>query len=195
LNYKGREYGFGPSPPDQFSIHFAEEELAKEVSVPRAMFFITQNSHTPFETPTEVVDDWRELNDTENNVPVRSKIWAKPDFARYGDAIEYQLRFLSDFILKKGNDSDIFILVGDHQPASLSIPISKFETPIHIISKDVEFTRLFGEYGFKDGLSVAHSESPIAQEAVHWALLRALIGRYGEEGAKLPEFLPNGIPF
>jgi len=238
LNYQGREYGFGPSPPDQYAIHFAEEELrtsthinvvqqqpskhselsthdkdlkqeqiSKHVegsalkglsineSPPRAMFFITQNSHTPFETPTQVVDDWRELSDEKDRTSTKSKIWSKPDFARYGDAIEYQIRFLTDFILKKGRKDDIFILIGDHQPASLSIPISKFETPIHVISKDQEFVRLFNEYGFLEGMHPGGSKTPIAQEAIHWALLRSLIRRYGEEGAKLPDYLPNGIPF
>jgi len=215
LNYKGKEYGFGPSPPDQYALYFAEEALSiskhDQISQddknsdtadkilkedpPRALFFITQNSHTPFETPTEVVADWRELIDKDHAAASKSKIWSKPDFARYGDAIEYQIRFLTDFILNKGRKEDIFILVGDHQPASLSIPISKFETPIHVISKDREFVRLFSEYGFREGMYPGGSETPIAQEAIHWALLRSLIRKYGEEGAKLPDYLPNGIPF
>ena len=195
LEYTGPEYGFGPSPPDQYALHFAHEKIKRETEGPRAMFYITQNSHTPFESPTEVVDDWQSLRDENYTAPQKSKFWSRPNLDLYGEAIEYQLKYLTDFIRKRGEDDDIFILVGDHQPASLSIEVQKRETPIHIISKNKSFIDGWNEYGFVKGMNPAEAEKTIAQEAIHWALLRRLIGEYAKEGAKLPEFLPNGIPF
>lgn len=195
LAYRGPEYGFGPSPPDQYAVHFGKEVIDKETEGPFAVFYISQNSHTPFETPTEVVDDWRKLIDEDYVAPTQSKIWSRPKFDLYGEAISYQLRYLTDFIQKEGNDDDVFILVGDHQPASLSVPIQSFQTPIHVVSKDSDFMELWHEYGFNPGMSVGNESTPIRQEAILWALYRCLIKRYGGDEADIPEFLEKGIPF
>jgi phosphoglycerol transferase MdoB-like AlkP superfamily enzyme len=195
LEYEGPEYGFGPSPPDQYAINFAAEKIAAQKSGPHAMFYITQNSHSPFHSPTEVADDWKDLRQEDHPSAQKSKFWSRPDLNLYGDAIEYQLEYLTDFILKQGCDNDIFILVGDHQPASLSIDIERHETPIHIISKDKSFVEGWKEYGLYSGIDPSRMKEPIAQEAVHWALMRRLIGEYAGGDAIMPEFLPNGIPF
>ncbi len=195
LEYIGPEYGFGPSPPDQYAINFAGEKITSQTDGPYAMFYITQNSHTPFESPTEVAEDWWQLRDENFQTAQKSKFWSRPNLDLYGDAIEYQLKYLTDFILRSGGEEDIFILVGDHQPASLSIDIERHETPVHIIGRNKGFVERWKEYGLRHGMDPSASDVVIPQEALHWALMRCLIGEYAQKGAKQPDFLPNGIPF
>lgn len=195
LGYRGREYGFGPSPPDQYALHFAHEKVRNQCSGPFALFFITQNSHTPYETPVKVVKDWRALNDDRDENDKRSKIWSRPRFENYARAIDYQLEYLSDFIIRKGSNDDLFILIGDHQPPSISIEIESFETPVHILSKNRHFIRLFREYGFAESLMADTSSDRITHGALYWAFLRSLIRTSSRQQGSLPEFLPNGIPY
>jgi phosphoglycerol transferase MdoB-like AlkP superfamily enzyme len=195
IGYKGKHYGFGPSPPDQYAICYADQQITAAGTEPFALFFITQNSHTPYESPEKAVDDWRLLLDPGSEMKEPSKFWSKPDFGLYLDAIKYQLDYLTDFISKTGNERDIFILIGDHQPPSLSIPIDNFDTPLHIISKDKEFTELWSEYNFSPGLLCDPALDPIRHEALYTALRRTLIKRFGKKDTPLPVYLPEGIPY
>jgi hypothetical protein len=196
LEYSGVHYGFGPSPPDQYAIWKGDEMATKIIgNNPKAFFFITQNSHTPYESPETVADDWRSLNSGREVRKKESTFWSRPKFEKYGDAIEYQLKFLIDFIINKPTSDDIFILVGDHQPPSLSRTVENFDTPIHIISKDKAFIESWEAYGCVPGMIPDSSIHPIRQEALHWALLRTLIGSYADGQYSLPEFLEKGIPY
>ncbi|MDX1407589.1 MAG: hypothetical protein R3330_05630, partial [Saprospiraceae bacterium] len=195
LDYAGREYGFGPSPPDQYALNFALDSIRAEQSPPYALFFISQNSHTPYDTPQDVVDDWRSLRKPTASTNGRSLFWSKPKFADYGKAISYQLRYLIDAVIKQGGPQDIFLLVGDHQPASLSVPIETFHTPVHVIAQDQEFIRSMSTYGFSPGLLIRDTEQVTRHEALYWAFMRSFLGRYGNPQHQLPEYLETGIPY
>lgn len=195
LAYTGEHYGFGPSPPDQYAL-WKGDEMTSEIagSIPKAVFFITQNSHTPYDSPNAVAEDWRTLNTDSGVAKKSSAFWSRPKFEKYGEAIEYQLRYLVDFIVKKGTSNDVFILIGDHQPPSLSIVMPDFDTPLHVISKNLAFVESWHEYGLTPGF-IPDKKPVFRQEAMHWSMLRSLISNYAHETAKLPEFLPNGIPY
>jgi hypothetical protein len=195
LAYTGEHYGFGPSPPDQYAL-WKGDEMTSEIagSIPKAVFFITQNSHTPYDSPNAVAGDWRTLNTNSEVARKSSVFWSRPKFEKYGEAIEYQLRYLVDFIVKKGTSNDVFILIGDHQPPSLSIVMPDFDTPLHVISKNIAFVESWHEYGLTPGF-IPDKRTVFRQEAMHWSMLRSLISNYAHETTKLPEFLPNGIPY
>jgi hypothetical protein len=196
LKYNGQHYGFGPSPPDQYSLHFCEEKIRNKFgNKPFALFFITQNSHTPYETPEMVVENWKELQNREFVTNEKNKFWSKPDFDQYAKAIRYQMHYLSDFILKKGTDQDIFILVGDHQPPSLTKKIENFETPMHIVSKNAEFVDHFRERGFVKGLKVTGNHQPIRQEAFFSAFMQSMNFSFGKDKAVSLPYLKNGIEY
>ncbi len=196
LEYTGEHYGFGPSPPDQFAL-WKGDLLARDIAgeAPRALFFISQNSHTPYESPESIAEDWRSLNSPQDVSRKSSAFWSRPKFDKYGSAITYQLQYLVDFIVKSGTEKDIFILVGDHQPPSISVAFDNFETPLHIIAKDPAFLRHWGEYGLAPGLIPGATNTPLQQEALHWAMLRNMIRTYAPESSVLPAFLPHGIPY
>ncbi len=62
LNYVGQRYGWGPAPPDQYVVNFAEQHMEEGDDEPHLFFFITQNSHYPWMPIPEIADDWRTLN-------------------------------------------------------------------------------------------------------------------------------------
>jgi hypothetical protein len=196
LDYTGAHYGFGPSPPDQYAIwkgNTIVDQLAAET--PKAIFYISQNSHTPYESPVEITHDWKTLNDGSYVEKKPSAFWSRPKFEKYGDAIEYQLNYLTDFIMRKEAEDDIFILVGDHQPPSLSRRLDNFDTPLHVISKNAEFIKRWEEYGCAPGLVPDSKQAPIHQEALHWALLRTMIPSFAGTDRRLPEFLERWIQY
>ena len=193
FDYKGLLYGWGPSPPDQFSLNFANQHIReKQKGDPFTLFFITQNSHNPFLCPDEVSPDWRSLNDSTVNQSQDSRIFEKPNIESYKKSIQYQLEFLVNFIQKEGRAEDVFVIVGDHQPPLFPQPGAGFETPLHIIGKDSVLLQQFGEQNFSSGLEVKDTSEYIKHEGFYSLLLHHLAKRYGEDSESMPPYLPNG---
>jgi hypothetical protein len=114
--------------------------------------------------------------------------------SNYLNAIEYELGFLTDFILKTGDDKSVYVLIGDHQPQRVSRHNDGFDTPIHIISKDPALANAFLDYGFVTGLIVRDSQPTVRHEGFYSMFVRVLLAQYGK-GVKraLPGYLPSGI--
>jgi len=193
LDYKGPEYGFGPSPPDQFALWKASSLIAQQGKSPYALFYITQNSHSPFDGPDEVADDWRSLRDPERQSKPNARIWSRPDMNRYGRAIEYQLNFIVDYVLKNGSEDDVFILIGDHQPATLGMDIDSRETPMHVISRQEDYVKSWVEHGFAEGLDSSRCESPVHQAGILSIFRRTMLLNWGRSGTSVPNVQPEGI--
>lgn len=195
MGYRGPLYGFGPCPPDQYSLWYAANHLEEQKAAPHFVFFITQNSHSPFTGPEAVAANWRDLIDP--NAPMNThdsaSIFAKPLLSDYQKAIHYQLDFISDFITKKGNSEDLFILIGDHQPPVFPGPDADRATPIHIIHRSDVLVKSFEEYGFQAGMLPELNSTGMKHEALFSILVRSLMKHYGEDGVELPAFLPEGI--
>ena len=101
--------------------------------------------------------------------------------------------FLTDFVLKTGDEDSVFILIGDHQPQRVSRRSDGFDTPIHIISKDAALVDAFLDYGFARGLAVQNPTPTMRHEGFYSMFMRVLLTQYGQ-GVKLPpEYLPSGI--
>ncbi|KAA3624503.1 MAG: hypothetical protein DWQ02_22975, partial [Bacteroidetes bacterium] len=116
MNYTGPLIGFGPCPPDQYSLGFAKDFIKQKQSSPFCLFFITQNSHSPFNDPGAIRNKWSDWSDGTQVFQGSSSIFVNPKLEDYAEAIRYQMSFLTDFILKEGTEDDIFFLIGDHQP-------------------------------------------------------------------------------
>jgi hypothetical protein len=195
LDFQGPHYGWGPSPPDQYALYFAQDAITSGSDRPIFFFFITQNSHYPWVPLPEVVDDWRTLNvrGTEERVTLVDSIPHSLKRSNYLNAIDYELRFLTDFILKTGDDNSIFVLIGDHQPQQVSRRSDGFDTPIHIISKDAALVDAFRGYGFVRGLTVRDFTPTMRHEGFYSMFMRALLAQYGQDTETLPAYLPDGI--
>lgn len=195
LNYKGKMYGFGPCPPDQYALNFTHQLMREKAESPYFLFFITQNSHSPFQSPEAIVEDWQALNVPFGEAQFSSSIFVQPKLEDYKKAIHYQLSNITDFIQKQGSKNDLFIIVGDHQPPIFPAPKDGWETPIHIISKNEKFVQGFQEYGFTPGLFATLDIPSLKHEAVYSMLMRELLRQYGTDNSNLPEYHAEGIKF
>lgn len=189
LTYTGKHFGFGPSPPDQYSLNKAYELIKKKSgNNPFAMFWLTLNSHYPWDSPEEIIDSWKLLNEKQD------KYWIDNNLVnakKYEKAMMYQINFLIDFILKKGTENDIFVLIGDHQPFHIA-ELDNAKTPLHIISKDEQFVNAFEYFGFSKGLLPNNNYNVSLKHAGIQSLLIKIINEtYGTETSTT--YYKNGI--
>lgn len=191
LNYKGILYGFGPSPPDQYSLNYGLKFIKDNNSEPFSLFFISKNSHTPFFRPYKIKADWNAWNEIEG-VDQPARFFLKPTLENYLKAITYQLDYIFQ-IIEHGEGNDVYIIIGDHQPPALTA--QGFETPVHIISKDSTFIKGFENYGLTSGLLPDKTNTPLKHEGLYTMLLRELKRNYSSDSISLPDYLPNGIIF
>ena len=195
LNYVGPQYGWGPAPPDQFSLHFARQVMRRESGAPYLFFTITQNSHYPWTPLPALTDNWQRLNAPGDAPPAASELIEHSERRQnYWNAIEYQLETLTGFILSEPNEQAIFVLAGDHQPPRVSRREDGWDTPFHIIAKNDAFVASFGQFGFRSGLAVWESEPAFRHEGFYSLFVRQLLAAYGSGGA-LPPYLPEGVRF
>lgn len=195
LNFKGPRFGWGPAPPDQYALYYAHETVLKTLDKPFFFFFITQNSHYPWIPLPEVVDDWQTLNEPAEplDIPLPDPIPHQWKRQNYLNSINYELRFLTDYILQTGDDDSIFIIIGDHQPQQVSRRNDSFNTPVHILSRDGAFVEALLDYGFVPGLEVQEMTANLKHEGIYSMLVRVLLAQYGQGIRALPDYLPGGV--
>lgn len=195
MGFVGPRYGWGPAPPDQWVLYWSHEYLKSKTDKPLLFFTITQNSHYPWMPHPELVEDWRTLNQPgPEPAPVDPETIALDTMrANYLNAIDYQLRMLTEWILDVGDENSIFVLIGDHQPPAVSRRADGWATPVHIISKDAALIDAFAGYGFVSGLEVNHLEPSLRHEGFYSMFMRVLLGRYGVNRIAQPAYLPEGV--
>ncbi|MCX6050373.1 MAG: sulfatase-like hydrolase/transferase [Chloroflexi bacterium] len=195
LDFHGPMYGWGPTPPDQYTLNAANELLQKQTKQPLLFVTITQNSHYPWVPQPTMVADWHTLNQPSSTqtAPIVPATESATKRQNYLAAVEYQLRMLTDFILHNGQEDSLFILIGDHQPPQVSGRFDGWDTPVHIISKDQMFIDSFARYGFVPGLQVKSLQATLHHEGNYSLFVRALVERYGTDPVALPAYLPQGV--
>jgi hypothetical protein len=194
LNYTGRLYGFGPSPPDQYSLNFAGRYIDTDCHGPYALFFITQTTHNPFYSPDSLAPDWQSLNSEADSISYHASVFLKkPRITDYAKAVRYDLSVLVKFITQVPDSNAIFILIGDHQPPVITGPNDGFDTPVHIMSRNKEFIKTFLQYGFREGMKADEKAAPIRHEGIYSMFMREFVRFYGNEQSMLPEYRPYGI--
>ena len=72
--------------------------------------------------------------------------------SEYLQAELYQIGYLSQLITEVGDENDVFILIGDHQPFFYTTFEDSRQTPVHIISKNMKLLTLLNKAGFVKGL-------------------------------------------
>lgn len=197
LNYLGAQYGWGPAPPDQYVLNYANELLQESTDKPLLFVTITQNSHYPWLPLPTLVEDWRTLNlppaaETNANAEDPTQVAVQEKRTNYLRSIEYQLRMLTDFVLTNGGDNSIFVLMGDHQPPQVSRRDDGWATPVHVIGRDAALVDAFAEYGFGPGLEIDSLQTQLHHEGIYSLLMRVLLQEYGDNVADPPDFLPLG---
>ena len=192
MNYAGPVYGWGPSPPDQYTISFMREEAeTKRPNNPHLYFYITHNSHLPWaDTPT-VVQDWQSLATAPPAPPVAYDPNHESQEA-YLQSIFYQLEMVTQVILDGPADA-LYVVLGDHQPPLLAF--SDYEgtaTPLHIFSKNQALIDSFVNQGFAAGLTLG--EGSIKHEGFYSLFMQMLLHNYGGYDLdELPPIRPDGL--
>lgn len=197
LNYDGPLYGWGPSPPDQYTLDFIQD-LVRENVQPTFLFYLNQDSHYPWVPLPEQVDDSHKLaiSDAEGgrlNAEEKREVSIFQARENYIAALAHSFENFADFITNLDDPSAIVILIGDHQPPTVSRHEDGFETMLHIISRDKNFLENFNPYGFRDGLLLENQESQIAHAGLYSLFVRNLLARYGSEPNNLPPYLEQGL--
>ena len=197
LDYEGPLFGWGPSAPDQFTFGFIQEFVSQQEQ-PTFIVYLTQNSHYPWTPLPPVMDDWRELENLDIEEGVLSEAQTKDlslgeSRLNYLQAVGNTLDILGEFISSLEKENSVIVLIGDHQPPTISRREDGFETMVHIISQDVDLLASFHEYGFMEGLVLENLEPTIRHEGLYSLFVRNFVAQYGKSPWMLPTYLPDGI--
>jgi hypothetical protein len=191
MNYKGQMYGFGPAPPDQYILHKSLQKIEEQDVQPYSFFLLTQNSHSPFYSLPQFEEDWQDCNRAPDKVDEKgAKFISIPKLGNYFKAIDYELQTVFQFI-KAQDGNNVFIIFGDHQPPVFDEAKKGNETPIHIISKDVNFLNEWEKQGFTSGLMPDPKGKFFNFEGMLSLFIRAFVGTYSNE-KHLPDYKPFG---
>ena len=178
LGYSGRPFGWGKI-PDEWSLGYARDEVLAPLGSdePVFFFFMGVTTHAPWDEVPPDVDDWRELADDSLRAAERSGYLA---------TIEYEWTHLSRFIRDTADESSVYIVLGDHQPALRRRErASTYDAPVHVISRDAELVDYFADYGFAPGLFTESPEvSDLRHEGLYSLIISALVERHGTADAR-----------
>ena len=198
MDYNGKEFKYldvGSCPADQYVLHKSKELIMAKrgnSNVPYTNFYITMNSHYPYSSPVNIVEDWTNLS---SNVDYPTTGNGKNDLKnKYKNAIKYQLKSLFDYILKQDNNDTIYVLFGDHQPPFITDDNMGLETPMHIISSNEKLLQPFLEEGFINGLTIKNIDGyRIKHEGFLSLFMNGLNSAYGKKPEKKFEYYSDGI--
>jgi hypothetical protein len=146
--------------PDQYAVARFEQRFPRSAATPpRFVFMSTITSHFPFHPiPPFQPDRERLLRDQPFDAhEVAAALAEKIDwlnmFPGYQRMIDYQWRWLGDWLHRPLPRDTLFILVGDHQPtANISGEGASWDVPIHIVSRDANLLAGFVRQGFTRGM-------------------------------------------
>ena len=197
LNYEGPLYGWGPSPPDQYTLGFISE-LVHDTQQPTFVFYLNQDSHYPWIPLPPRVDDWHTLAtsdaaDERLSIEENRKVSIFQARENYLAALAHSFENLDDFITNLDDPNAIIILIGDHQPPTVSQDDASFATMLHIISRDTDFLANFKQFGFEDGLLLNNTETNLIHAGIYSLFIHNFLARYGSKTDDLPPYLAQGL--
>jgi hypothetical protein len=164
LAYRGPPLGYW-NIPDQFALaRFEHLHPRSSASPPRFVFFPTITCHLPFSPVPPYQPDWsRVLGDNPFDAAQLARARAErvnwldmfPDYLRM---VDYTYRWLGGYLRLPEPREAVYILVGDHQPASnVSGAGAPWDVPVHIVSRDPQLLARFTAQGFQSGLEPARA--------------------------------------
>jgi hypothetical protein len=141
-----------------------------------------------------LADDWRTLPTASQPPPPTERLSYDVLRQHYMAAVDYDLRAFVDFIVKQGDDNDLFVLIGDHQPARVARYSDGWDTPVHIISRNAALVDAFRPYAdFSYSLSTKDIEATLHHEGLYSLLMRVLLQQYGSDPTNIPAYEPGGF--
>ncbi len=174
LEYKGEGFGY-VTMPDQYTLTAFENNVRATASRPLMVHIGLMDSHAPWgplpiHQPWDTVNDGRVFDGTQRHGDTHS--WARPAPVRiaYGKSVDQTLKLVGEYLARYADDA-LFIVVGDHQPASVIdgwAPSS--EVPMHIVSADPELLERLPALNFNDGMRPLESAVALPMQSVRGML-------------------------
>ena len=122
-----------------------------------------------------------------NGETVSSQKLVTGDLIKMGQSI-------AEFHLDAFDENSIFVVLGDHQPPTLTYYGGDgLETQVHVISKNEAFINGFLPFGFDPGMEPDTNKVDLKHEGIYSLFMRQLLTHYGDNVQELPEYLPDGI--
>ncbi|MFB9953438.1 sulfatase [Rhizobium puerariae] len=170
LGYRGKPFNW-VTMPDQYTLS-AFERLERRGGggsegrpVMAEMALIS--SHAPW-TPVPSLIDWDKVGDgTAFDIQAGSGdppsvVWTEPERVRaqYAASIDYVLETLGSYMARYGRNT-LFILLGDHQPASIITGEgASRDVPVHIVTGNPELMRRLDRWNWRGGM-VPLADTPV----------------------------------
>jgi len=157
LNYQGEPFGW-VTMPDQYTLSFFERSIRQPSEVPVMAEIALISSHAPW-TPIPTPVPWDSVGDGSifdgsshrfgepmtwnNRIKVREM---------YAKSLDYSLATVGDYLSRHGAGA-LFVIHGDHQPASIIAGWGKTaDVPIHIVSDNPALLERLPDDIFTDGM-------------------------------------------
>jgi len=156
LDYQGHDFGY-VTMPDQYMLTAFEKLIREPAEKPLFAHIGLLDSHAPWgplpeHLPWDEVGDGSVFDGTRRYGDRHSWAYPKPVRKAYGVAVEQNLKLIGEYIARHAQDA-LFIVVGDHQPASIIAgwaPSS--EVPMHVFSTNTELLERLPETVFTSGM-------------------------------------------
>lgn len=158
LGYRGKPFNW-VTMPDQFTLEAFERLERPEGHKPVMAEMALISSHAPW-TPLPTLVDWDRIGDgtvfnaqAESGDPP-SVVWADPNRVRsqYLTSIDYTLETLGSYMARYGRNT-LFILLGDHQPASIVTGEgASRDVPMHIVTGNPDLLKRLDGWSWEKGM-------------------------------------------
>jgi len=193
IKYEGQHLtylDFRKTIPDEYALNYTYEKI-KTQNAPFSLFFSTVNSHCFYETPIQTMQDWRDYNNKSFETTDGKK---KNLAAKYKKAIDYQLSYIEEFLVKQDPENTIVILFGDHQPRFVAKQSDGKSTPIHILSKHSNFVDAFKTHGFANNTADFFNQSTTIEHASFYSRFMDVFLKFYGTSTTDSNIYPNGVP-
>jgi len=173
--YNAHNFGYAGLPfnwvtmPDQYVLSaLHERELGGDNRPPVMAEIALISSHAPWTPVAEVVpwdqvQDGKIFNEQASAGPTPEEVWRDTDKIRdhYRRATEYMLKTLVSYVVERGDDDLVILLLGDHPPAPLvsGDPEGK-QVPVHLIARDPDVINAVSEWQWQAGM-IPDTDAPV----------------------------------
>jgi hypothetical protein len=166
LGYKGKPFNW-VTMPDQYTLAAFERLERPRGHQPVMAEIALISSHAPW-TPIPSLVDWDKVgdgtifNDQAESGDPASVVWADPERVRsqYAVSIDYALETLGSYMARYGENT-LFILLGDHQPASIITGEgASRDVPVHIVAGNPALLKRLDRWGWPSGMLPA-KDTPV----------------------------------
>ena len=181
LGYRGKPFNW-VTMPDQYTLSAFQKMDRENAEKPVMAEIALISSHAPW-TPIPTLVDWDKIGDgrifdeqaVSGDPP--SVVWSDPARIReqYLASIDYALETLGSYVSRYG-DNTLFVILGDHQPASvITGEEASRDVPVHIIGSP-EMIEQLSSWEWTEGLVPASSLPPMRMDLFRERFLRTFSG-------------------